>query len=602
MAAIVSTFETQEPFLRELVEKVHAGKVQLPDFQRGWVWDDDRIRSLIASVSLSYPIGAAMFMEAGGNGINFAPRLFQGVVINGTSPKPEKLVLDGQQRVTSLYAALRSGRPVDTTTEKGAAIRRVYYLDMERSLDPDADRLDAVLSIPDTRMIKTDFDRTIVLDLSTPAAEFAASCFPLDLIFDDVRRGDWTMGYQEHHQYAKERMQFVNRFQSEVVQRFLTYKVPIIELMQDTPKEAVCQVFENVNTGGVALTVFELLTATFAGDNFRLRQDWEGRRKRFDPHDVLGGVSETDFVQAVTLLSTYRRNQRGEGAVGGKRKDMLKLSLHDYQAHAPAIESGFIEVARLLMREKIFTAKNLPYQSQLVPLAVILAALDAEAERDDVKKRLARWYWCGVFGELYGGATEARFALDVQQVPAWIAGGPEPRTIGDAIFSPTRFLTLQTRLSAAYKGFMARLMALGSHDLRTGDPIELTTYMDDSVDIHHLFPAAYCEERDLDRRLWNSIVNKAPLTAKTNRSIGKKAPSVYLASFEKNVGATRLREIVGSHAADLEPLGADDFSAFILTRASRLLDLVEDSTGKAIAGRDAADTIEAFGGVLTRAP
>ncbi len=143
-------------------------------------------------------------------------------------------------------------------------------------------------------------------------------------------------------------------------------------------------------------------------------------------------------------------------------------------------------------------------------------------------------------------------------------------------------------------------MALGSLDLRTGDAIELTTYMDDSVDIHHVFPAAYCEERKLDRRLWNSMVNKAPLTAKTNRSIGKKAPSVYLSNFEKTVGAPRLHDIVKSHAADPNLLRADDFQGFIRSRASRLLDLVEECTGKAIAGRDAEDVMAACGGSLAR--
>jgi hypothetical protein len=600
MPAIGSTFETQEPFLRELLERVHAGKVQLPDFQRGWVWDDDRIRSLIASISLSYPIGAAMFMETGGDGMNFAPRLIQGVILDGAPPAPENLILDGQQRITSLYTSIRSQRPVDTFTEKREPIRRFYYLDMELCLDPVADRLDAVRSIPEGRILKTDFDRQVVRDLSTPAAEFTAHYFPLALLFDDVKRGEWMMGYQEHHQYARERMQFLNRFQSEVLQRFLTYKVPVIELLKDTPKEAVCQVFENVNTGGVALTVFELLTATFAADNFRLRPDWEERQKRLERHDVLSTVSETDFVQAVTLLSTFRRNQRGEGAVGAKRMDMLKLTLAEYRAHAPAIEGGFSEVARLLLREKIFTAKNLPYQSQLVPLAAIFAILGPDAERDEIKRKLARWYWCGVFGELYGGATEARFALDVQQVPAWIQGGQEPRTIGDANFSPTRFLTLQTRLSAAYKGFMARLMQLGSLDLRTGDAIELTTYMDDSVDIHHLFPAAYCEERNLDRRFWNSIINKAPLTAKTNRSIGKKAPSVYLGTFEKTLGAPRVDEVLRSHGVHPTLMRGDDFSGFTRARAARLLDLIEDSTGKAIAGRSATDVVQLFQGSLGR--
>ncbi len=162
-----STFETNEPTLEELLDDIHKGRIQLPDFQRGWVWDDNHIRDLIASVSLSYPIGAVMFLETGGEGANFKPRLIEGVVIQG-SPMPKLLVLDGQQRLTSLYQSLRSGRVVKTRTEKGQEIDRVYYLDMAQCLDPDAERLDAVVSIPADRIVRSDFGRKIELDLSTP--------------------------------------------------------------------------------------------------------------------------------------------------------------------------------------------------------------------------------------------------------------------------------------------------------------------------------------------------------------------------------------------------------------------------------------------------
>jgi hypothetical protein len=89
MTPILSTFRTNEPFLSELLEQAHRGELQLPDFQRGWVWDDHRIRALIASISLSYPIGAAMFMEAGGDGVRFAPRPIEGVTLpEGAPPSP----------------------------------------------------------------------------------------------------------------------------------------------------------------------------------------------------------------------------------------------------------------------------------------------------------------------------------------------------------------------------------------------------------------------------------------------------------------------------------------------------------------------------------
>src|ERR1022692_4011527 len=120
-------FSVDAPFLKELLDQVGKGELQLPDFQRGWVWDDPHITSLIASISLSYPIGAVMFLEAGS--VPFKPRLFEGVHL-APQPLPKTLVLDGQQRLTSMYLALKSGKPVKTTTEKRQEIDRVYFLDM----------------------------------------------------------------------------------------------------------------------------------------------------------------------------------------------------------------------------------------------------------------------------------------------------------------------------------------------------------------------------------------------------------------------------------------------------------------------------------------
>ena len=111
------------------------------------------------------------------------------------------------------------------------------------------------------------------------------------------------------------------------------------------------------------------------------------------------------------------------------------------------------------------------------------------------RKKLSQWFWCGVLGELYGGANETRYALDAQNVPAWVDGGNEPISVRDAGFSPIRLLSLQTRNSAAYKGIMALLMKIGSLDLINGDPIETTTYFDQAVDIHHIFPRAYAEQQ-----------------------------------------------------------------------------------------------------------
>lgn len=599
MTTIGNTFRTGEPGLAELLNQIHTGDVQLPDFQRGWVWDDDHIRSLIASVSMSYPIGSVMLLETGGDSARFKPRVVQGAPApNGK--KPAQLILDGQQRMTSLYLALRSGQAVPTRTDKGKDIDRVYYLDIAKAIDAEADREDAVVSLPPNRMRLTDFNRVVEFDVSTAEKEYEQGYFPLGVMFSDTYY-DWCQGYRAHHGYDKEKMRQLDSFEKKVVQRFRTYRVPSIELTRDTRKDAVCQVFEKVNTGGVALTVFELMTATFAAEEFDLRQDWNERQARLQERAVLKDVAASDFLQAVTLLASYERSLVEKTGVSCKRRDILNLTLAQYKGCAGRIEKGLLNAARLLVREKVFDAYNLPYGTQLVPLSAICAVLGDRFESDAVKQKLARWYWCGVFGELYGGANETRYAMDIVDVVAWIGGGQEPRSIRDANFAPTRLLTLQSRLSAAYKGVMAHLMQVGSNDFINGDSIEVTTYFEQAVDIHHIFPRSYCEKVEYPRAKWNSVVNKAPMTARTNRILGGNAPSRYLASIESNHGVAtkRLDEILTTHLIAPALLRGDSFDEFIRHRARLLLDMVEKAMGKAVVGRDAEDVVKEFGAALT---
>lgn len=109
-----TSFDSTKRSLLGLLDEIEVGKVQLPDFQRGWVWDDDHVRSLLASVSVSFPIGAVMLLETGGEGVRFKPRPVEGTADELKSIQPERLILDGQQRLTSLFQSLCSGQPVAT--------------------------------------------------------------------------------------------------------------------------------------------------------------------------------------------------------------------------------------------------------------------------------------------------------------------------------------------------------------------------------------------------------------------------------------------------------------------------------------------------------
>ena len=114
------------------------------------------------------------------------------------------------------------------------------------------------------------------------------------------------------------------------------------------------------------------------------------------------------------------------------------------------------------------------------------------------QQKLARWYWCGVFGELYGGTTETRFSRDLPDVDRLDPRNRlQPRTVDEAQFAAGRLLTLRTRGSAAYKGIYALLMKEGALDWRTGEAATCHTYFDEAIDIHHIFPKAWCEKQQI---------------------------------------------------------------------------------------------------------
>ncbi len=590
--------KTNDRQLIELMKEVDSGAAQLPDFQRGWVWDDGRIRSLILSVIHNFPVGAAMFLEYGNESIHFKHKPIEGSPADQTV-EPDELILDGQQRLTSLYNALYSRNPVHTRTDKGKDIERYYYLDIEKALDPKADDEEVVISVPATRQITSNFGRDVEMDLSIKEQEFKLKKFPLNIILDPSAVVDWQMEYNTYYKLDCDVYKQFKQFFTQIINPTQQYQMPIICLDKNTPKEAVCQVFENVNTGGVSLTVFELVTAIFAMDDFQLRKDWEERKTKYFSGDLLSKVTATDFLTALTLLSSFKAG----GTVSCKKKDVLALTLDEYKKYADSLCNGFLLAEKLLKEERIFSSYDLPYSTQLVPLSAVCTVLmdGNRIHTTSVKNMVKQWYWCGVFGELYGSANETRYANDIVQVVNWINNnGNLPKTVTDFYFNPMRLLGMQSRQSAAYKGVMALILKNHAQDFISGAEMDFSTFSNERIDIHHIFPKNYCIKEGYDKRKWNSIVNKTPISASSNREIGGNAPSSYLERLEKkgSVSSAVLDKYVESHWIDHNLLRADDFQNFIIDRAKKLLAAIEKATGRTISGKDSDEVKQAFGAAL----
>lgn len=594
----MTTFDITRRSLPDVLADISNGKIQLPDFQRGWIWDDDHVQSLLASIARSFPIGAVMLLETGGN-VRFQVRLVEYVTFGTSIPEAESLILDGQQRLTTLTQVLKLTTPVNTRNNKGKAIERYYYFDINLALEGPEQIEDAIIAVERDRKVKTNFGKDVKLDLSTPELECKNFYFPCTQI---INSNEWERNL---HRFAPDKFGAYMDFRDRVLDTFRTYQIPIIELKKETTKEAVCLVFEKVNTGGVPLSVFELITATYAADSYNLRDDWfgndirqvESRQQRIHQDLLLSGIEATDLLQTITLLHTYEKRQQDivDGktgkqisAVSAKRTAILSLSLDAYKIWVDRTEQGFITAAKFLRQQCFYALGDIPYSTQIPALAAILTHLqDGDWLTPVINDKLSRWYWCGVLGELYGGATETRIANDVEEVLAWIKNGAEePRTVREAVFQPDRLNSLRSRQSAAYKGINTLVLREGAKDFFWKDKIQNLDQADVALDIHHIFPVKWCKAQNIDWKIYDSIVNKTPISYKANRKIGGAAPSHYLAKLQTDdkvqLDDLAMNSILESHLIDAIVMRTDNFQVFFERRFQALLNIISNAMGKKI--------------------
>lgn len=594
----MSTFDSTKASLHGLLDNICEGKIQLPDFQRGWVWDDDHIRDLLVSIARSFPVGAVMLLETGGN-VHFQTRPIEGLENSKAKDAfPEKLILDGQQRLTTLTQAIAIKTPVNTQTSKGKKIQRYYYFDICHALEAPYDLENAIVAVDENRQVRTNFGRDVTLDLSTQELECKQLHFPCNQIMNSDH---WE---ETLHKVFPEQFSTYMSFRKEILNAFRNYHLPVILLQKETNKEAVCLVFEKVNTGGVQLSVFELITASYAAEGYNLRDDWfgsmlrnvESRRNRMAEDLLLKDIEATDFLQALTLIYTHRSKlvDIEEGKTGkkvrpvsAKRADVLELPLSMWKDMVDRVEQGFKLVGKFLRKESFYALREVPYRTQLVPLASVLTEIGEKWLEPRIYDKLARWFWCGVLGEMYGGAVETRIANDYEELLNWFEADENlPRTVQDATFQPDRFFTLRSRLSAAYKGINVLVLREGAQDWFWKAGIQEIDANELSLDIHHIFPRSWCNLNGKSSKIYDCILNKTPLSYKTNRKIGGDAPSLYLQRIqkEKQVGLNNeeMDKLLASHAISPSLMRSDDFEKFIADRSERLGQLIAKAMGKQV--------------------
>ena len=523
-----------------LISDIEQGKVKVPKFQRDFVWDIDQTAKLLDSILKGYPIGTFILWETDQriNDIknigNFdLPEIEYG---------PVQYVLDGQQRITSLFAAY-----------KGASIQKVgekkitNYKDIVVDLDPDDEKSDG----------------NIVTTLSK-----AKRPLPLHDVLNFNHKKSKEL---EAQGFTGEDLDKIDAYKD----AFSTYDFSIVTLRKNDIESAI-EVFTRINTGGKVLTLFEIMSAKTYDEaaNFDMQAKWEQFQKKLNDSKY-ENISPSVILQILSLIISESKECKRKTILGLEKADILA----QWDAAISAIEKT-IDHFRTVLR--IPVSQLLPYDTLIVPFAYFFLKT-GKAPTGQQRKYLEELFWRSSLSLRYSSATESKLAADIKKVDLIIEGQrplyPEFKLF---INSPDDLRTTEFSTgNAICKSILCILAYHEPKDFDTNGKVLLdNSYLKiaSSKNYHHFFPRAYVRKNgsDAETPYANSIVNITLVSAELNKKrIAAKAPSVYLGDFaDEN---SELKHALKSHLIDLDGASViqNDFTAFLKNRSEALFEEIQ---------------------------
>ena len=577
-------FTTPSYSLKDLFSRAGRGELQLPDFQREYLWDVDRVRTLVTSVLRGYPVGSFLALDTRNTEQRFKPRPLEGVEVHGVAPG--LLLLDGQQRLTSLYQAFKDDGEVHTVDYLGRPIRRRFMVDVRAAASADPMPVEALFAVDEQGQVRSHFGPGVDGALNSREAYIDNGVIPVSMLL--WPEGNDLLVDMAANTEDEQLRGAVKRFVNQVMRGLPAYDVPVIRVDRETTQAGVGQIFAFANSAGVQMDVFELLTAVFASEDpsFVLAERWRDTERKLREHPVLDSVGRVEFLRALSLLLTSRMGQ-----ARGHRGDILDISLEQYRSHAGEMLDGFLAAAQFLEERRVVSADQVPYPAQLIPLAVILARLAEDPgalEREGAADRLNRWFWCGVFGELYGShAPTIRIGLDVTEVTPWVRGDTDelPRTVADARFFESRLRTAGPD-SGVYRGLYSLLMARGARDWRTAEPFTAETVGQLQPRFRQVFSTEYLVVTgalEKDPELADSVLNRTPMGRRTDVVIERNEPKRYLPRLQSKslLEDDEFDAMLEGHEMDPALVLASDWEGFVADRRERFVGMIEYAMDRA---------------------
>ncbi|CAB4922592.1 unannotated protein [freshwater metagenome] len=550
-----------------LFSDMKSGKLALPEFQRDFVWEFLDIERLLESILAGFPAGSLMLWQTDKPQLSVRP-------LEGAPPtKPGNqltLVLDGQQRLTSLWTALASSD------------RYCFYVDVNQLAEviaaadkTKADWRDEVDQVVVQRKVGRG-TKAIPTAPASKAEQISQGLLPVFQMLDTGEMMGWLMEWTESSPVDPEIRSKVFK----IVSEFSSYRFPVIELSPETSLEAVCRIFETVNRYGVVLSPWDLLTARFFVKDLNLRHCWENET----PEEVQNRLDDSKYSLLQVLALVKTSDQLFDSTpVRPKATRSVVLGLDaPFVAGAWAkAANGYNEAIVMLEAQCGWSgSRTLPYPPLVVTMAAWQAVTKgwAPADRGRATAIARQHYFASVFSRNYDEGSTSQMGKDLFDMARVFADSSAKTEAMDkfAGVDLARDVAQEKwRAKALLASVLSMVSAAQAEDFFKVKPLFAHWRLTPKVDVHHIFPKAYLATIDpkLDADV---IANATFLTPVTNQSIGKRRPSDYLAEMKENL--INVPELMRSHLVSAEALNAlhqDDYPAFIEARSATIRDVAQ---------------------------
>lgn len=511
--------------IRKILDAVISGEIRIPAFQRGFVWEMDRVAYLLDSIYKGYPFGSLLFWRTKQK-LSTERDLGTFTLPDPRVDYPIDYVLDGQQRLTSLFTVFQT----ELTPRPNPNWSDIYF-DL---ITPSNPQDSVFIAIPEDQ----EYDNT--------------RYFPMSVLFDSVRYRAATAHLSSHQ------IELIDKLQ----EKFKEVSIPV-QVLKSEDRSIVAIVFERINHLGLPLDTLQLLSAWTWNEDFDLLEKFKELREDLSDFGFEGVGDDADLVLSCVA-----------GILTGKpgAETLLDLNGGEVRAQFSRVEQGIRGAIDFLRQQlKVVHLRLLPYPSMLVPLSAFFAEPSGKEVVYDgsTYRALKRWFWRTCFSGRYTSQTRKTTIADIEQMIKLKNGQPSSLDQIDVTVTEEFFNNSFRVGAAATKTYVLMLANNDARSLLSGKSIDLDKVLQryNRSEFHHIYPRAFLRDQSVSDEKINVLGNFCFLSAAENKSIGRKPPSTYVKEL---VGSQEGRDLALASAFCAESDFDDDYFKFLKARSGRL--------------------------------